>query len=176
MKRISFLSIALLLAIFTSRLQAEDNEDNVLNGNEITLNLCTDDRIGYQIKCNPDWIINDELNSVSMIIVDEQELLVTATINKSNEKGITLKQLTPERLRFIGQYGDEVKIDRVQVAGMEAIKVKATAKDVEEMQLLDYYFVKDNFLYSVLFSVNPSERFPDFEGLFEKMIKSFEII
>lgn len=168
--------IALTLLIFAIPVMAQENKEAFSKENTLTLNLCSDDTIGYKIKCNPDWFMSDEKNSVMMIIIDGEDVMVTATINKSNEKGISMGQLTPEKLRFIGQYGDEIRIDRTRVAGLDAIKVKATAKDVSQMQLLDYYIVKDKHLYSVLFAVNPKEKFAEYENLFEEMINSFEFI
>ncbi len=145
-------------------------------GKTITLNPCSDDKLNISMKCNPDWILESHHNSIMMIILDDVDILVTVTINRSNQKGASFAQLTPDYLRFNGQYDNEMRIDKLKVDGLDALRVKAKAKDLPEMQLLDYYVVKDKYLYTILFSVNPAHRFEDFSGLFEEMIKSFEFL
>ena len=159
-----------------SHLSNADELQDIIQESSILLNVCSDPKVGYKIKCNPDWIITDEPKSVSILILDDPELLVTATISKSDQGGISLSSLTPDKLRMMGQYGPQISTENVKIGGKDAIRVKATAVGLDQMQLLDYYVVKDGYLYSIFFAVNPAERFKDFQELFDVMIQSYEFI
>ena len=176
MKKYLLIALAIMCLISAPNVCRADELDDVIKEKSIILNFCSDPKIGYRIKCNPDWIMSDEPNSVSIIIVDAAELQVTATISNSDEQGVSLNVLTPEKLRLMGQYGEEIRMDRVKIGGADALQVKAFAQDLPDMQLLDYYAVKDKRLYTIFFAVNPAEKFDDFKELFETMIHSFEFL
>ena len=86
---------------------------------------------------------------------------------------VLIQQLSRERIEAIGQYKRGFVLEEVKVAGVNAVKVKAFSRFDPEERLLDYYFVHDKTLYSLMFSVNPKDRWDDYKFLIEDVVNSF---
>ncbi len=140
----------------------------------ITLQECTDKILGFKMYCNPNWGLETEKGSVSMIIA-EGPVSVTAMITKMEEPDLTLNDLTPVYLKATGQYQDAMKISSTHLQNYDLIHVEALALKNAQTQLSDYYIIRKPYLYGVLFSVDPKEKFADYKALFDKMIDSFLI-
>lgn len=83
-----------------------------------------------------------------------------------------IQQLSKERLASLGRYQDGFRTEEVSIAGTKAIKVKAFAIDDNQTRLSDYYFVRDKILYAVLFSVNPKEKWDEYQFIFQEIAQS----
>jgi len=141
---------------------------------EVELEVCTDDKLQVKFLCNPDWELETEDNA--MLIVISKDPVVTLTIAKAKSPVIFLEQLTKETLAEMGQYADGFTQEKAQFAGQEAVKVQGVPKEFPEIRLLDHYVLYDLILYSVLFSVNPKEKFDDYAALFNKITESFAFV
>lgn len=140
----------------------------------IELAMCTDKKLGVRFLCRGDWTIQTEDNAILVIISEDPS--VTFTIAKSDSSVLYLEQLTDRALQAMGQYADGFKRERTHLGKIEAIKVEGTSRVYPQIRLLDYYVIHDNRLYGLLFSVNPKERWQDFESLIEAVSQSIELV
>ncbi len=140
----------------------------------IELQVCRDSRLGIRLLCNPDWGLQTEKET--MLIIVSSDPAVTITIAQSKSPVIFPEQLTRDALSEMGQYAEGFIVENVTFAKERAICVEGFSREYPEIRLLDYYVVHDFKLYSVLFSVNPKERWPDYRPLIDKIIDSFEFV
>ena len=140
----------------------------------VALHECKDQTLGLQFLCNPDWEL--EAHDQSMLIIISSDPAVTLTISKAKSPVIFFEQLTDTALKEMGQYVDGFTKEKVQIAGENATKVMGYSIGYPEIRLLDFYFLRDFELYSILFSVNPKEKFSDYESLFISIITSIQFL
>ncbi len=138
------------------------------------LELRVDDKLGYKIKCNPDWGLKAEDNSVLFITSDEPYVVIS--INKSEDTGRSLDQLTIPVLQEIGRYAKDFQIRHTKIAGYDAVNVKGAPQGYPDTRVSDYYIIKDGYLYSLLFSVSPKEEWETHTDLFDEMLASFQFV
>ena len=140
----------------------------------VELSPCRDGRLGVKFLCDPDWELQTE--EETMLIVISSDPAVTVTVARSKAPVVFVEQLTKESLKQMGQYADGFMTENVQFAKQKAVKVEGFAEAYPEIRLLDYYVVNDFKLFSVLFSVNPKEKWADYRPLIEKVVESFEFL
>ncbi len=138
------------------------------------LQPCKDNKVGLKLLCNQDWKLREEEETLFMVIFNDPA--VTLTISKSQTFYSSLDQLTDPILQVLGQYGPGFTTQRFSVGGQEALEVDGYAEQYPEIRLRDYYLIHNSQLYSLLFSVNPRERWEDYQSLFEKIIRSVEFL
>ncbi len=142
----------------------------------VQLNLCSDQKLGFKMKCNPDWKLQAQNDNMFIILSESPNEVVTATISKSKNEVKNISELTRSVLQEIGQYENFFTITKTTVGTQPALKVEAKSKEFPEIQLYDFYVVRNNHLYSILFSCKPESRFTAYKPLFIKIIESFEFI
>jgi len=172
--QIGFLILGLFWGFVPAGMPAENFDENSAPIKTVDLQVCTDDKLQVKFLCNPDWELETEDNA--MLIVISEDPVVTLTIAKSKSPVIFLEQLTKETLAEMGQYTDGFTQETAQFAGHEAVKVQGVPKEFPEIRLLDHYVLYDLSLYSVLFSVNPKEKFDEYAALFNKIAESFTFV
>lgn len=141
----------------------------------INLNQCEDKALGFKIYCNPDWELQTEKGSILIIIESSIDLSVTATITRTEDPNLTLQDINPLYLKATEQYQSSMSTAFEKLPRYEAVHVQSSALKNPETQLSDYYIIRRPFLYAVLFSVTPKEKFNDYQVLFYKMIDNFLI-
>src|SRR5436190_279079 len=139
-----FLGGVLCSALRADEVKAKAPEETVY------LNMCSELKLGFKIKCNPDWQLETRDQSLMMIIKAGPAEFVTLTISRSKDKVKGLSELTRSVLQFLGQYEDFFKINQSTVGLQPAYVIKARAKDHPDIQLYDFYVVKNQYLYSIL--------------------------
>jgi len=152
-------------------MSADNPSDGLSPDKIVELQVCTDDKLRVKFLCNPDWALETEADA--MLIVISEDPAVTMTIAKSKSPVIFLGQLTKEALQEMGQYAEGFSQEKAKLASGDAIKVQGFSREFPEIRLLDYYLLHDLSLYSVLFSVNPKEKFDDFGPLLNQIADSF---
>lgn len=140
----------------------------------IELHDCLDEDLGIRFLCNPDWQVQTDEHVVMLII--SQEPTVTLTIAKSEHPVVFLEQLNDAFLAEIGGYAPGFLRETLHLEGKDIIRIEGVARDFPEMKLLDYYFIKDFALYSILFSIDPEEQYPLYRNLIERILESFEVV
>ncbi|MCA9409324.1 MAG: hypothetical protein H6755_01090 [Candidatus Omnitrophica bacterium] len=138
----------------------------------VNLHTCRDEKMKVEFLCYPDWELKTENDTLLMIISDQP--YVTFTIAKSESPVIFLKQLTNSVLQELGQYQDGFKTQVVLLAGEEAIQIMGVSKELLSSGFNDYYLIHDLQLYSFLFSVDPKERWKDYEDLIYRIKESIK--
>lgn len=169
--------IVLLKPVYAQDIQENPILDDALPYIEtytVELYDCIDDDIGIRFLCNPDWQVQTDENVVMLII--SQEPAITLTIARSDHPVIFLEQLTDEFLAEIGGYAPEFSRETLHLKEKEIIRIEGVARDFPEMKLLDYYFIKNFTLYSILFSIDPEEYYPFYRSLIERILDSFEVV
>ena len=167
--RIFFAFILFSLSPFIQTISAEPEKT-------IELNTCSDQELNFKISCYPDWGLESKPNSMMMIIESGPQDFVTVTISKSDEEVDTLSQLTRPVLQLMGQYAENFKVEETTLDERPALKVSSLAQNLPDLQLEDYYVIKNHRLYSLLFACDPKTRCPVYEELFKKMKSSFEFL
>ena len=140
----------------------------------IDLHECSEKKLGLKFLCNPDWIIETDKDSILIVISDEPA--VTMTLAQAKSPVIFFEQLNDEALTGMGQYENGFTRKQISIGGEKAWQVKGFSKGYPEIQLLDFYFIHDFKLYSVLFSVDPKQDFDNYEELFTRMAQSITFL
>ena len=153
--------------------QIDPNKETTIS-ETVQLHECQDERIGIKFFCHPDWELETQEDVLFIII--NQEPAVTLTIAKSDDEIMFMEQLTNEVLQTMGQYGVGFTTQMLKISGQEAIQVDGYSEEYPEIRVRDYYLTYNMKLYSILFSVNPRDKWMDYQELFEQIIKSVQII
>lgn len=141
---------------------------------KFNLVTCGDDTIGVKFLCNPDWDIHAEQNAIQMIVSNEP--IITATILKGKTKLVSLEQLTKEVFMRQDRYEEGFQIERVIIAGRDALLVKGFSNIDPDTRYSDYYVIKNKFLYSFLFSLRPKSQWGRFKFLIKKVSDSISFL
>ncbi|MCA9401698.1 MAG: hypothetical protein KC713_08730 [Candidatus Omnitrophica bacterium] len=146
------------------------SEDPVSSGQEMDLLPCEDPGLDLIFYCNPRWEIQTEDNLVFAVILKEPN--ITMTITRSTDPINSLDYLTDNILQDLGSYATGYRKEIMQLDIGEAVHVWGLHQKYRELYLEDYYFVKDDQLYSVLFSVNPAEQMGQYKPLLDKIVQN----
>ncbi len=173
MRMISLLWVCVLTFGFSFSMPGDGT---VFAADKMSLNLCSDQKLGIKILCNPDWQLVTKQHNFTMIIEEDAQESVSVTIAKSDQKAGRLSELNRSVLQFLGGYEDFFKVESFKFGSRDALKVEGGLKESPDTQSLDYYLIHDGYLYMVLFSCHPKKHFVNYKKMFEEMIASFEFI
>ena len=166
MKKLFFATLC-LFCLFASSVLAADQK-------EVTLQSCSDQKLGIKFLCNPDWDLETQNDAMLITISDNPRVLLT--IMKSTQSVLLLEQLTERMLTSIVDYKDGFTKNRIPFAGGEAMAVEGSLESAPQIRVLDYYVIHDNSLYGILFSVEPKEKWDDYKGVIDTIAKSIEFV
>ena len=141
----------------------------------IILNDCRDSRLGVVFLCDYTWE-KKPIDADAVIFTVEKEPAVTFKIVKIDTEIHYIQQLSRDMLEAIGQYKEGFVMEETKVSGLKAIKVKAYSREDPAMRLSDYYLVRDQVLYAVMFSVTPKEKWDNYNFVLKKIIQSVEFM
>ncbi len=162
--------------IFTMVLLNTSVTPTIAGLSDAQLDTCVDDRLGIKFRCNPEWPIITDNESLLISIKETTTDVVSLTVGRSAEQGINFADLTRSTLREIGQYADFFSIEDIMIGQEKAIRVKAEATAAPDAKLMDYYLIHEGQLYSFMFLVSPKEQFRNYEMLFERIMDGFEFL
>lgn len=162
--------IALMFGFTTNLTLAFAEESALLT---IQLNECTDKNLQIQFLCNPDWELQTDQNVIFIIMSTNP--YVSMTIARSDTHVYAIEQLNKDMVKEIGQYRPGFTIEKVQVDGKSALKVDGTAINSVDTGLRDYYLIYNDYLYSVLFAIQPNYYLIDYEKVIEEIVKSIRL-
>lgn len=162
-----FMMIVGMLAI---TLSAEGN----VQAYEAPEALCEDDVLAIKFPCHPDWEIETVENAALIIMKKEPD--ITGIIARLDSRIKFLPQLTRDFLEEKGRYSDGFRIETVNFAGRSAVKVKAFSRENPDKRLLDYYFIHQETLFGLLFSVEPKDETEEAMFLFKAIADGFEFM
>jgi len=137
------------------------------------LELCGDSDLNILFLCDPEWVMQPADDAVLVVISSEP--LVTLIIAKIKSDIKFLGQLTNMKLREMKQYKKGFQTENVNIADIRAIKVKAFSKDNEDKRVLDYYFMYDQSLYGLMFSVSPKQNWEKYKYLVKSIADSIQM-
>jgi hypothetical protein len=135
---------------------------------------CADSEFGFEFFCDPNWKWK-RVKDTMMIIISTKPM-VTCTITKLDSPIKYLSQLTDDVLMEKKLYQDGFHTERVKFLDREAVHVKAMSRNFENIRLSDYFFVRHQALYGILFSVYPSEEWGNYKFAIKKILQSFKEI
>ena len=135
-----------------------------------SLKQCRDNELGIGFLCEFGWQQRKVDHALIITIHTDPDVKMKVLMIPIDIKYI--QQLSHERLSALGKYKEGFVIEETQVAGLNAIKIKAFAKEDPNIRLSDYYFVRNESLYSVLFSINPKDAWDEYKFLFQEIIDS----
>ena len=138
------------------------------------LRVCTNRVVGVEFLCNPDWKI--DMSSEASLIVISANPDVSLIIAKIPSRFRFLAQIQSADFLELKQYANGFVKEQTKLANQDAIMVKALSQDTPPKRLLDYFFIKDSMLYTVLFSVNPQEKWDDYKLLIKTIAQSIELL
>ena len=140
---------------------------------DISLSSCTDKKLGITFLCGADWELETDQDAILAVISEDPAVTLTVARTKSPVKFV--EQLSWPVLRELGQYASSGFTTKpLKLAGDEALEVNGIPEDFPEMKLRDFYILHGDYLYSVLFSVNPRQALKDYQPLFNKIIGSIQ--
>ena len=170
-KTFTFIIIFVWCLIPSQKLWAQTTPPEVKE-QVIQLNQCHDKTLRVRFLCNPDWELEEDKETILIII--SQNPAVTLTITRIKTEAVFLEELTPEILQEMGQYADGFSSSKTEISGQEALVVDGHYDSDENVRMRDYYILHKKKLYGILFSVNPPSSFLDYEVLLDKIIRNFE--
>lgn len=139
------------------------------------LDYCHDSNLRIVFLCDYRW--EKKLTDPgTMIYVMETDPLIYFTVIRINAEIQMIRQLGPDRLEALNRYQEGFAIEETRLAGEEAIKVKAFAKEDPDTRLLDYYFIRDNFLYGVMFSIKPKDKWNVYQSTFQDVVNAMHFL
>jgi len=168
-----FMLVAFSFSVMPARADMVDLDGHAF-AESIQLEYCSDEILGVRFLCNSNWEVRAEAGTIMIII--SADPAVTMTVAKSYTPIATLSQLDEETLTELGQYAEGFSVERVTLAGREALKVKAFPIDYPQARLVDYYLLNDLDFYSLLFSIDPKEEWDKYKFLIQKIADSFYFI
>ncbi len=139
---------------------------------KISAKQCADSEFGVEFSCESTWKWK-RTNDAILIIISSKPM-VTMTISKVDSPIKLLGQITDSYLRERGLYAEGFQAERVKFLDGEAVHVKAISRDYPDIRLSDYFFIKNNSLYGVLFSVKPNEEWDNYKFDIQEIIQSFQ--
>ena len=107
---------------------------------------------------------------------DERSEEFSCEIVRINAEIRMIRQLGLDGLEALGRYEEGFATEEASVAGEQAVKVKAFAKGDPDTRLLDYYFIRDNFLYGVMFSIKPKDKWGIYQSTFQEMVNAMHFM
>ena len=149
---------------------SDDKKPSRNTSQTIELHECSEKKLGLKFLCNLDWIIETDKDAILVVMADEPA--VTMTLAQAKSPVIFFEQLDDEALKGMGQYVSGFTKKQILIGGEKAWQIKGFSKGYPEIQLLDFYFIHDLKLYSVLFSVDPKQDFDNYEELFTRIAQS----
>ncbi|MCA9401117.1 MAG: hypothetical protein KC713_05785 [Candidatus Omnitrophica bacterium] len=133
---------------------------------------CKMKNLGVQFTCNLSWkVINEESGDGVIVLSDDP--LVTLTWKQMEHKIRFLGQLNTMFFEKLGAYENGFRTEKVDFAGFQAVMVKGYTNGQSDAQVRDFYFVKDDQLVNVSFSLSPKERWDDGKFLIEEVRNTF---
>ncbi len=148
--------------------------DNLSADPTALIHLCRDQKLGLQFICDPDWPIETDTN-VLMLIIQENPS-ITLTLTKIEEGPSSLDELTPEILAEIGPYAKGFKTHRVWMNQYDTLMIEAKTINDPNQRVVDFYLLKNNTLYGVMFFFESFESLMESQHLFEQIITSLDFI
>ena len=151
-RSISFL-IALWIGtlVFSPNLLASD-----------TYNACGQ-KLGFEIKCYSAWGIKETANSLVFVVSRDPRVVVM--ISKMPTQKTKLEELTVPASNRLSKKTKEV------FGGQKALKTKTR---IPPDRTMDFYVIKDGYVYSVNFTVTPDTAWNNYQALFDEMIADFK--
>ncbi len=137
------------------------------------LEVYTDKGLGIQMKYSPSWMIRKLKEDLLYIFISAKNPRVAITISK-DPTSKTLDELPIPKNNPFG------KTTRTSFAGKEAIRTDVNVPSLGFPgggdHKVEFYVIKDGYLFSVTFLVNPGSDFKKYSALFDEVINSFEFI
>ncbi len=165
------IKIFIIVLLLTGPVAFAQSDNDV---SSVELKTCTDSELKIQFMCEKSWYMRKSDDAVLAVISREPD--VTMIIAKIDSSVRFLEQITKERLKVMNQYSDGFQVENENINGKDILKVKAFSSIHPSRRLLDYYFVNNNNLYGVLFSVDPKEEIENFKYLFAEIVESLTFI
>ena len=134
--------------------------------------VCRDPELKVTFQCHPDWRIH-HVDDAVIIVISKENPVMTLTVSTFDTNIRFLGQINSRMLKERGLYADGFSMENVEFAQKPAVKVKAYAKDNSERRLVDFFFIQDETLYGVLFTVQPKEAWEEEQFLIQKVLDSF---
>jgi len=135
---------------------------------------CVDRDLGIRFHCNPNWTIQSNPDSLTVIMSASPEVLFT--IEKTNFRIGFLSQINELSLESMQRYAKGFGIEHNTIANRETLKVKAFSKKNPEVRLSEYYLIHNLNLYRISFSVKPKDEWDNYKFLIKNIIESFDFI
>lgn len=165
--------ILLLFVFVLSSIGLVSADPMTVEGKEITLNECRDEKFKIKFLCHPDWPMKTDKDVIYFDIAPEDK--VSLTISKSRSGIVSLDQLSSNVLQGLGDYEDGFSTTSLKISDVDAIGVEATSKDHPELSVIDFYVIRNNDFYAFLFAVS-KDKIKDYEALITEIINSFEFL
>lgn len=138
------------------------------------LSVCTDQKLGIQFSCDPDWKIETDENVLMVIMSDHPS--VTMTITKTYPAPSSLDELTMPALKEIGGYADGFTVYRMVLNDRSLVEVRGVSAKIPDLQLHDYYFLDGQNLFGILFAVEPFDALSAYDSLIKSIISSLKFL
>jgi len=74
------------------------------------------------------------------------------------------------------KYADGFRFKKLKEKGQIILVIEATHKKYPNIKLVDYFFIKDTYLYRLSFSVSQQKYFKNYASLFTQMAETFQFI
>ncbi len=143
-----------------SGVYADDSTE--ANGeNPFGLEMCHDKKLRVAFLCDPDW--DYQLVEDGLLVIMSRDPIVTITFARIDSEITHLPKLNKSVLSKKNLYEKGFRRDLMQINGRDVIIVRAFAKKDASRRVLDHFFMRDEKLFGVLFSVTPKDKWDEFK-------------
>ncbi len=150
--------------------------DSIQNGLTDTINICTMKDWGIEFPCDMKWMANTEDEPGNIKFILSQEPLITFGWKRFDQDIHFLGQLNNIFFEKIGFYQNGFGTERVNLAGYDAVLVKGYSAEIPDTQQRDYFYLHNNKLVGVSFTLSPADKWEEGKLLIQKVKNSFSTI
>lgn len=136
--------------------------------------LCTDRELKVQFHCGKDWTMQPVSNALLTIIDTNPN--VSMIVAKLDSDIKFLGQLNHGILQKNRHYADGFQTVRITIGDKDLLKVKAFSDVDADKRLWDFFFIQDDQLYGILFSVRPKARAEEYQFIIKEVLESFKFL
>src|SRR3989338_4022312 len=138
-----------------------------------TIRTCSLKNWGVAFKCDLKWNVSEDDEPGKMDVIIFEDPLVTVGWKKFDKNVLYLSQLNRFFFEKLGLYEDGFSLENVRFADHDAVLVKGFSADTPDTQRRDYFYLHNEKMVSIFFTLSPKEKWEGGKSLIQEVKNSF---
>lgn len=145
---------------------SEEKSEN----NQYGLESCHDKKLRVGFLCNPGW--GYQLVEDGLLVVIASDPIVTVTFARIDSEISRLPKLNKSVLMGKNLYQKGFRRELTTLNDQDVVIVRAFSKKNPDRRVLDHFFIHEDKLFGVLFSVSPKVQWDEYKFLIKEVADS----